>query len=86
MNPVAHASSALTANAAQRMEQRGLVSRSPEVMHGALVFAGTRVLVDSLFDYLLEGRSVDAFLEDFPSVSRAAALGVLEQVRANLAA
>lgn len=54
-----------------------LVSSHPEVMSGALCFAGTRVPVKNLFDYL-EGSST---LEDFPSVSRARAVTVLEAAR-----
>jgi uncharacterized protein (DUF433 family) len=55
-----------------------LVKRDPEIMSGALCFAGTRVPVQNLFDYL-EGTSLlEDFLEDFPSVSREKAIAVLE--------
>ena len=57
-----------------------LVNRDPEIMSGALCFKGTRVPVQNLFDYL-EGKSS---LEDFPSVDREAAVGVLEAARARL--
>jgi uncharacterized protein (DUF433 family) len=58
-----------------------LVSRNPEVMSGALCFAGTRVPVQSLFDYL-EGRSsLEDFLEDFPSVGRERAVAVIEMAK-----
>ena len=61
-----------------------LVSRDPEIMSGALCFKGTRVPVQSLFDYL-EGRSsLEDFLEDFPSVNRETAVAVLEAARARL--
>ena len=61
-----------------------LVSRDPEIMSGALCFRGTRVTVQSLFDYL-EGRSsLEDFLEDFPSVNRETAVAVLEAARARL--
>jgi len=70
----------------RRLTERGLVSRSSAVMGGALVFAGTRVPASTLLDYLLEGASVDAFLDDFPTVDRRIAQAVLEQVRAALAA
>jgi uncharacterized protein (DUF433 family) len=67
------------------MDER-LVSRDPEVMSGALCFTGTRVPVKNLFDYL-EGRSsLEDFLQDFPSVSRAQAVAVLEAARTSLAA
>lgn len=47
-----------------------VVSRDPEVHSGDLVFAGTRVPVDTLIDYLKGGESVDQFLADFPTVER----------------
>ena len=55
-----------------------LVTRSDEVMSGAVVFAGTRVPVQTLLDYLEEGDTLDHFLEDFPTVSREHAVAVLE--------
>ena len=55
-----------------------LVTRSEEVMSGAVVFARTRVPVQTLIDYLEEGSSIDEFLEDFPTVSREHAVAVLE--------
>ena len=62
-----------------------LVSQDPEIMSGALCFTGTRVPVKNLFDYL-EGTSyLEDFLEDFPSVSRAQAVAVLEAARTSLA-
>ena len=53
--------------------------RSPDVLGGELVFAGTRVPVRSLFDHLEGGDSLDDFLEGFPSVTRAEAVAVLEE-------
>ncbi len=55
-----------------------LVTRSDEVLSGAVVFAGTRVPVQTLLDYLEEGDTLDHFLEDFPTVSREHAIAVLE--------
>lgn len=43
---------------------------SPQVLGGVLVFAGTRVPVQSLVDYRNDGFSLDEYLEFFPSVSR----------------
>lgn len=63
-----------------------LVTRDPEVMSGALCFAGTRVPVKNLFDYLEGSSSLEDFLEDFPSVSRERAVAVLEVARERLAA
>jgi uncharacterized protein (DUF433 family) len=61
-----------------------LVSRDPEIMSGALCFAGTRVPVQNLFDYLEGASSLDDFLEDFPSVPREQAVAVLEAARERL--
>ena len=55
-----------------------IVTRDPEIMSGALCFAGTRVPVKNLFDYLEGSASLKDFLEDFPSVSRERAVAVLE--------
>ena len=50
----------------------------PEIMGGTPCFAGTRVPVKTLFDLLEKGRSLDYFLEHFPTVERAQAVAVLE--------
>ena len=63
-----------------------LVTRDPEIMSGALCFAGTRVPVKNLFDYLEGSSSLEDFLEDFPSVSRERAVAVLEVAHERLAA
>ena len=55
-----------------------------EVMSGAPCFKGTRVLVQNLFDYLEGSSSLEEFLDDFPSVSREAAVAVLEAAKARL--
>lgn len=55
-----------------------LVTRSNEVMSGVVVFAGTRVPVQTLLDYLEEGDTLDQFLEDFPTVTREHSVAVLE--------
>ena len=47
-----------------------VVSRDPEIHSGDLVFAGTRVPVDTLVDYLKADHSIEEFLIDFPSVER----------------
>jgi uncharacterized protein (DUF433 family) len=46
------------------------VTSSPDVMSGTPVFAGTRVPVQSLIEYLEAGESIDDFLTGFPTVSR----------------
>ncbi len=55
-----------------------IVSRDPEVMSGELVFAGTRVEVKTLVDYLKGGHTLDDFLDGFPTVSRDQAEAYLE--------
>ena len=62
----------------------GQVSIDPEVMSGAPVFAGTRVPVQNLFDYIEGGEDLSEFLDDFPSVSKEAALAVLEMAKKSL--
>lgn len=47
-----------------------VVSKSPEVLSGVPVFAGTRVPIKNLMDYLRAGDTIETFLEDFPSVQR----------------
>lgn len=59
-------------------KQTKIVSRDLEIMSGELVFAGTRVEVKTLIDYLKAGHSLDDFLEGFPTVSREQAEAYLE--------
>jgi uncharacterized protein (DUF433 family) len=61
-----------------------LIVDHPDIQSGAPVFGGTRVPVQNLFDYIEEGDSLDVFLAQFPSVTRAMAVSVLEQARAAL--
>ena len=58
--------------------KKAIVSRNPAVMHGALVFAETRVPVEILIQHIVAGDSLDKFLEDFPTVSREQAVAYLE--------
>ncbi|MGF1640501.1 MAG: DUF433 domain-containing protein, partial [Rhodospirillales bacterium] len=58
-----------------------LITRSPDRLGGAAAFAGTRVPVQTLIEYLEAGDSLGDFLEDFPPVSREHAVGVLELAR-----
>ena len=57
------------------------ITRDPEVMHGTPVFRGTRVPVQTLFDYIENGESLDEFLEGFPTISRQHAVQVLEECK-----
>ena len=61
------------------MEQA--ISRDPEVMHGTPVFRGTRVPVQTLFEYLEGGDSLEDFLEGFPTVSRELAIQALKKAK-----
>jgi uncharacterized protein (DUF433 family) len=58
--------------------QKRIVHSDPEIMGGTPVFIGTRVPVKTLIDYLEGGDTLDEFLVDFPSVSRAQAVAALE--------
>lgn len=60
------------------MQKERVINRDPEVLGGTLAFAGTRVPVQTLIDYLTEGESLDDFLEGFPSVSREQAESFLQ--------
>lgn len=63
-----------------------IVHSDPEVLGGTAVFVGTRVPVQSLFDYLEGGETLDEFLRQFPSVRRDQAIAALELARATLLA
>jgi uncharacterized protein (DUF433 family) len=62
-----------------------VIVRDPEILSGMPVFSGTRVPAKNLIDYLEHGRSVDEFLDDFPTVSRAQVIAALEEVKELLA-
>jgi uncharacterized protein (DUF433 family) len=62
------------------MKQPAIAS-SPEVMGGAVVFTNTRVPVETLFDYLEAGETIDEFLEGFPTVSREQVIAFLEEAK-----
>ncbi len=56
-----------------------IISASPDVMGGTLVFTGTRVPVQTLLDYLKGGESIDDFLDGFPTVNREQVIALLEE-------
>lgn len=56
-----------------------IITASPEVMGGTPLFAGTRVPVQTLLDYLKAGESIDDFLEGFPTVTRQQVVAFLEE-------
>ena len=53
----------------------------PQILSGTPVFAGTRVPVKTLTDYLEDSASIDEFLDDFPTVRREQVIQFLEQAR-----
>jgi uncharacterized protein (DUF433 family) len=61
-----------------------LITTSADRLSGTPVFAGTRVPVQTLVDYLEQGDCLDDFLADFPSVSREHAIAVLELAKSAL--
>jgi uncharacterized protein (DUF433 family) len=58
-----------------------LITSKQTVMHGTPCFAGTRVAVQTLFDHLEAGYSIDGFLEQFPSVQREQVVRLLAILR-----
>ena len=56
-----------------------VITRSPEIMGGTPVFAGTRVPVQTLLDYLKAGESINDFLEGFPTVTKEQVITFLEE-------
>ena len=54
------------------------IRTDPDILGGTPVFAGSRVPVRTVFDYLADGCSLDEFLENFPTVQRTDAIAVLE--------
>ena len=63
-----------------------VIVKNPAILSGEPVFRGTRVPFKALTDYLGHGRTLDEFLDDFPSVTRADAVAALEEARINLTA
>ena len=67
-------------------ELRQIIHSDPEILGGTPVFVGTRVPVQTLFDYLEGGDPLDEFLRQFPSVRREQAVAALNLARATLLA
>src|SRR4051794_28889872 len=66
-------------------QRSSVISADPNVMSGAPVFKGTRVLAQTLIEYLEAGDSIDDFLEGFPSVTREQVIAFLEEAKARAA-
>jgi uncharacterized protein (DUF433 family) len=61
-----------------------VIVKDPEILGGCPVFRGTRVPFQALLDYLEGGETLDDFLDDFPTVTREAAIAALESAKALL--
>ena len=57
-----------------------VINVNPEILGGTPVFRGTRVPIETLFDHLESGITIDAFLDDYPTVSKEQVIQVLELV------
>jgi uncharacterized protein (DUF433 family) len=63
------------------IDRARVIHSDPDILGGTPVFVGTRVPAQSLFDYLEGGDTLDGFLHQFPSVSRAQAIAALDLAR-----
>ncbi|HZG69756.1 MAG TPA: DUF433 domain-containing protein [Herpetosiphonaceae bacterium] len=63
------------------MIEHPVIIRDPDLLGGTPVFAGTRVPVQTLLDYLEAGHPLDEFLDDFPTVRREQATALLELLK-----
>jgi len=63
-----------------------VIKIDPEIMSGAPCFAGTRVPIQHLIDYLEGADSIDEFLEDFLSVRRDQVISFLEEAKESVLA
>jgi uncharacterized protein (DUF433 family) len=59
----------------------GVITKNPEILGGTPVFRGTRVPIQTLFDYLEGGETLKDFLEGFPTVTRESAVAALEEAK-----
>jgi uncharacterized protein (DUF433 family) len=64
--------------------KKPLITTSPDVLGGTPVFAGTRVPVQTLIEYLEGGETIDDFLEGFPTVTREQVIAFLEEAKARM--
>jgi uncharacterized protein (DUF433 family) len=63
-----------------------IVTSLPDILSGTPVFAGTRVPVQALIDYLEGGETIDDFLAGFPTVRREQVVAFLEEATARMIA
>ena len=59
----------------------GVISKNPDILGGTPVFRGTRVPIQTLFDYLEGGETLEDFLEGFPTVTRESAVAALKEAK-----
>ena len=60
------------------MNLKDLMPNDAEQINGKPVFTGTRVTIETLFDHIQAGNTLEEFLEDFPTVTKAQAMAVLK--------
>lgn len=63
-----------------------LIISAPDILGGTPVFAGTRVPVQTLIEYLEGGETIDDFLQGFPTVTRDQVIAFLEEAKARMLA
>ena len=63
------------------VKKQDIVVVSPDILGGTPVFSGTRVPIQSLFDFIESGETIDEFLENFPTVRREQVIMLLETAR-----
>lgn len=66
------------------MQANEIIVKDPDILGGTPVFIGTRVPFQALLDYLEGGETLDEFLDDFPTVSKDAAVAALELAKSLL--
>lgn len=67
---------------AHSVNNNDVIVKDPEILGGVAVFRGTRVPFQTLLEYIEGGQTLDEFLDDFPTVTREAAIGALERAKA----
>ena len=58
-----------------------VIAKDPDILGGTPVFRGTRVPIQTLFDYLEGGETLEEFLQGFPTVTRESAIAALEEAK-----
>jgi uncharacterized protein (DUF433 family) len=75
----------LSSDLGSKMPQaNGIIVKDPQILGGTPVFRGTRVPFQALLDYLEGGQTISEFLDDFPTVTREAAITALEAAKSLL--